>query len=69
MTASAGKVAPALLKAVSLGLPAQEQVLLHGQQQARLAVPEIRADQINAYAGNDAGRQQVDEDAKKPKTI
>jgi hypothetical protein len=65
----ASKVAPPLLKAVSLVLPAHEQVPLHGQQQARLAVTEIQADRTKAQAGNNAGRQRLDEDAKKPKTI
>jgi hypothetical protein len=65
----ASKVAPPLLKAVSPGLPAHEQVPLHGQQQARLAVTEIQADRTKAQAGNNAGRQRMDEDAKKPKTI
>ena len=64
-----GKLAPPLLKAVSLSLPAHEQGPLHGQQQARLAVTEIQADWTKAQAGNNAGRQRMDEDAKKPKTI
>ena len=42
---------------------------MHGQQQALIEVQRIRADQTNAYTGNDAGRQRVTEDAKKPKTI
>ncbi len=65
----ATRMAPPLLKASRLGLPAHERVPLHGQQQARLAVTEIQADRTKAQAGNNAGRQRMDEDAKKPKTI